>query len=90
MLLRSLLLDVLTRRPELVPVLFSVVCRSILAGQLPDHFQLSHIELKKAFMTFISSIPNGLNVFFMVDGIGEYEGNHNEITSSEREYREGD
>jgi hypothetical protein len=79
-LLRSLLLDVLTRRPELVPVLFPDVCRSILAGQLPDHIQLSHIELKKAFITFISSIPSGLKVFFIVDGIDEYEGDHNEIS----------
>ncbi|RDW57467.1 hypothetical protein BP6252_13805 [Coleophoma cylindrospora] len=79
-LLRSLLHDVLRRRPELVPVLFPDVCRSILANQLHDSLDLSYIELKKAFTTFVSSVPAGLKVFFLIDGIDEYEGDHNEIS----------
>jgi hypothetical protein len=39
----------------------------------PDHIELSYIELKKAFEILASSIPQGLKIFFMIDGIDEYE-----------------
>lgn len=79
-LLRSLLHDVLTKRPELVPILFPDISRSILAKQLPDCIELSDIELHKAFTTFINSVPAGLKVFFMIDGIDEYAGDHSDIS----------
>ena len=73
-LIRSLLFDILSRKPELIPVLFPNICRSILATQLPNQFELSFVELKKAFMTLVNSIPKALKVFFLVDGLDEYEG----------------
>ena len=78
-LLRSLLLGVLAQRPDMVPIIFPDVSRSILANQLVGRIDLSYIELKKAFITLVNSVPNGLKIFFMVDGIDEYEGDHNEI-----------
>ena len=67
-LLRSLLFDVLNRRPELVPVLFPDVCRSIVSEQSADRIELSYFELRKAFTTFVGSVPAGLKVCFMRSG----------------------
>ena len=77
-LLRSLLLDVLTKKPELVLNLFPDVCRSILAGKLPGPLELSFIELQKAF-SILFSTPKNFKVCFIVDGLDEYDGDHTEI-----------
>lgn len=79
-MLRALLLEVLTRRPALVPVLFPDVCRSILAKQLSGPIDLSFAELQKAFSHFVKSTPSDLKVCFIIDGIDEYDGDHNEIS----------
>jgi hypothetical protein len=79
-LLRSLLLDVLERRTELVPILFPNACRYSLTGGSLDGLELSYMELKKAFRNLINSNPPGLKVFFIIDGIDEYDGDHDEIS----------
>ncbi|PVH78540.1 hypothetical protein DL98DRAFT_550080 [Cadophora sp. DSE1049] len=78
-MLRSLLLEVLTRRPFLIPVLFPDVCRSILSKQLSGPIELSFSELLKAFSTFVASVSNGVKVCFIIDGLDEYDGDPNEL-----------
>ena len=77
-LLRSLLLEVLTKKPEIVLTLFPDVCRSIIAGKLNGPLELSFIELQKAFSTLFST-PKNFKVCFIVDGLDEYDGDHTEI-----------
>jgi len=77
-LLRSLLLDVLSKKPELVLVLFPDVCRSILAGKLSGPLELSFIELQNAF-SMLFSTPKNFKLCFIVDGLDEYDGDHTEI-----------
>lgn len=78
-LLRSLLLKVLTRRPDLIAVLFPNLCRSILSQQLSGSIDFSFQELKSAFMTLVKLTQEGLKVYFIIDGIDEYEGDHTEL-----------
>ena len=78
-LLRSLLLGIVGRRPELVPIIFPELCRSIIAGQVRGLTDLTYIELKDALMIFIKNIPANLAVCFIIDGIDEYKGDHTEI-----------
>lgn len=79
-LLRSLLFYFLSRRPEMCPVLFPDVCRSILAGKiLTPTVELDHLEIRVAFSRLIDSIPKDVRLFFFVDGLDEYSGDHNDI-----------
>ena len=78
-LLRSLILDVLSKRPQLAIVLFPDLYRSMLNGEVMDHEEVSFIELSKAFQTLVSSNLQGVKVCFIVDGVDEYEGEHNDI-----------
>jgi hypothetical protein len=78
-LLRSLLLDVIRKRPELTLVLFPELCRSLLAGELQGVIQISETELQKGFRTFVDSLPERLKVCFLIDGVDEYEGDYNEL-----------
>ena len=78
-LLRSLILQVLTRRPDLVGVLFPDVCRAIISKNLVDNVDFSFGELKRAFKTLLYSTPQNMKICFIVDGIDEYEGVHYEI-----------
>ena len=57
-----------------MPILFPDICRSILAKKLHESIELSYIELQKAFAAFANCVPAGLKVFFVIDGIDEYEG----------------
>ena len=61
-LLRALLLDVLNRRPDLVPLLFPDLYRSIISKQSFDTIEITYNELRSAFLTLCSSIPKGLKV----------------------------
>ncbi len=61
-LLRALLLDVLNRRPDLVPVLFPGLYRSLISEQASGSIDLTYKELRSAFLTLCSSIPEGLKV----------------------------
>ena len=51
----------------------------MLTGEVMDHEEVSFIEQSKAFQTLLSSDLQGIQVFFIVDGIDEYEGEHNDI-----------
>jgi hypothetical protein len=75
-----LLLDILSRRPQLVPVLFPEAYRSILPNQVAGRIELSFIGLKKAFTNLVDSVPEGLKICFLINGIDKYHGDHNEIT----------
>ena len=61
-LLRTLLLDVLNPRPDLVPVLFPDLYRSIISKQSLDTIELTDNELRSAFLNLCSSIPKALKV----------------------------
>ena len=61
-LLRALLLDVLNRRPDLVPVLFPDLYRSIISKQSFATIELTYNELRSAFLALCSSIPKTLKV----------------------------
>ena len=61
-LLRALLLDVLNRRPDLVPVLFPGLYRSLISKEAFDTIDITYNELRSAFLTLCSSIPEGLKV----------------------------
>lgn len=61
-LLRALLLDVLNRRPDLVPVLFPGLYRSLILRKAFDKIDITYNELRSAFLTLCSSIPEGLKV----------------------------
>ena len=61
-LLRALLLDVLNRRPDLVPVLFPDLYRSIMSKQPSATIEITYNELRSAFLTLCSSIPRTLKV----------------------------
>ncbi|KAH8894388.1 hypothetical protein GQ53DRAFT_643662, partial [Thozetella sp. PMI_491] len=79
-LLRSLLLNVLSSRPDLCVVLFPDMCRSIFAGETVTAFlTLTNTELSSAFARLTSLDLPGTKFFFLVDGLDEYSGDHNEI-----------
>lgn len=80
-LLRSLLLHVLNARPDLCLNLFPDLCRSLLSGKIvsPTSLQLTHAEVRNAFATLISSVPEDVKIFFFIDGLDEYVGDMNDI-----------
>ena len=61
-LLRALLLDILNPRPDLVPVLFPDLYRSLISKQSFATIELTNNELRSAFSTLCSSIPKALKV----------------------------
>ena len=81
-LYRSLLLKVLNQRRELIPVVFPSVCRSILSGEINGAVDLTQIELKDAFLTPVNAIRDDLSICFIIDGIGEYGGDHTEVCAN--------
>ena len=78
-LLRSLLLATLDQRPGLAPILFPNLFRANLVKKGEGFTELSYSELKEAFITLVSLTPPGLKVFFIIDGLDEYEGDLNEL-----------
>jgi len=78
-LLRNLLFDVLSERPHLVPIIFPDICRSMISGTPAGNLELSHIELNTAFTKLTRVIPTDLRLFILIDGVDEYNGDHNEI-----------
>lgn len=88
-LLRSLLLSILSQRPELTTVLFPDTCRALISGKTPGRIDMSLTELKTAFATLIRCVPNDLRICLMVDGIDEYAGDYNELCDLLSEVSEG-
>ncbi|KAB5530514.1 hypothetical protein GE09DRAFT_394723 [Coniochaeta sp. 2T2.1] len=79
-LLRALLFGVLTNRPELAAILFPHICRVIISGDAVGlSLELSLGELKAAFSKLVQSVPDDLRICFVIDGIDEYTGDHNEL-----------
>lgn len=78
-LLRGILLPVLRRRPQLAVILFPDLCRSIISTELQGRLGLSSIELHVAFLNLIRRPSDGLKICFIVDGVDEYSGDHNDI-----------
>lgn len=78
-LLRSVLFDIFSERPYLIPTIFPDICRSIISGKLPGNIEFSRIELQSAFANLIRTIPSDLRVFLFIDGVDEYTGDINEI-----------
>ena len=67
--------------PEFAPVLFPDLFRFTSKNEkLTNSVTLSFTELKKAFMTFVRNVPCGIKVCFIIDGVDEYDGDHNEIS----------
>ena len=61
-LLRTLLMDILDKRSDLVPVLFPDLYRSIIWKRDLNTIEISQDKLRSAFMTLYSSPPEGLKV----------------------------
>jgi hypothetical protein len=77
-LLRSLLFQILDAMPELVPLLFPGVCRSMKVQSTFEQTLTFH-ELRQALSTLLSNIPRGTKLFVFIDGIDEYEGNQQDV-----------
>ncbi|KAK4454899.1 hypothetical protein QBC34DRAFT_103512 [Podospora aff. communis PSN243] len=78
-LLRSLLFDVLSKRPGILPTVFPDLCRAVVSGKVVGEIVFSHPELKAALTNLVQNMPDDLHICFLVDGIDEYTGDHNEI-----------
>ncbi|KAI0893057.1 hypothetical protein F4806DRAFT_505264 [Annulohypoxylon nitens] len=78
-LLRSLLLDILSLRPEMITLLFPNICRDIISKRLLGDIEFTHTELKVAFEHLVKHVPGDLRICFFIDGIDEYTGDHNDI-----------
>ncbi|KAI9168015.1 Vegetative incompatibility protein [Paramyrothecium foliicola] len=79
-LLRSLLHDVLSKRPELCLSVFPDLCRTILSGKVSGrNLELSMGEVVSAFSKLIKLAPKSVKMVFLVDGLDEYSGEPNEI-----------
>ena len=61
-MLRALLMDILDKRLDLVPVLFPDLYRSIIWRRDLDAIEISQDKLQSAFLTLCSSPPEGLKV----------------------------
>lgn len=80
-LLRSLLLFVLRKKAELVPVLFPNIIRALQSGQHDGVLKLTLIELKHALERLVEIGLSTMKVCFIVDGLDEYEGDHDELAA---------
>lgn len=78
-LFRSLLFDVLSKRPEMLLIVFPDLCRAVISGKVVGEIVFSHTELKTALTNVVQNLPDDLRICFLVDGIDEYTGDHNEI-----------
>lgn len=78
-LLRSLLFDLLNQHQELIPSLFPGLCRTIATHGENDLAEPSFIELKNAFTNLARLKSDSLAVCFFIDGIDEYDGDHEEL-----------
>jgi hypothetical protein len=81
-LFRSLLYDVISQRPYLISVIMPELLRT--AATLPDNTPLaepSYAELLRWFRKLLEQASPDFKLMFFVDGIDEYEGDHNDITA---------
>ncbi|KAL9093980.1 MAG: hypothetical protein Q9165_003650 [Trypethelium subeluteriae] len=78
-LLRSILLEILSKRHDLIPALFPDICRSIISGELPGRIEVSYSEMRTALSRLIDNVPLDLKICFLLDGLDEYMGDLNEL-----------
>lgn len=77
-LMRSLLFSVLSKYQELIPVLLPGICRGMLRGHAEDLGEPTMTELQAAFRN-LSIEARWMKICFFIDGIDEYDSDHNEI-----------
>ncbi|KAF7506902.1 hypothetical protein GJ744_011143 [Endocarpon pusillum] len=80
-LLRSLLLCVLRAKQVLVPVLFPNVIRALQSGQQALPLVLTETELQNAFSDLVRTDLLSAKVCFIIDGLDEYDGGHDELAN---------
>ena len=79
-LLRSLLHDVLSSRPDMCLIIFPDICRSLLSGKISGRdLDFTDAEISSGFSALATRSPKDMKIFFFVDGLDEYIGNHNDI-----------
>jgi NACHT domain len=76
---RSLLVQIMSRRPDLVPVLFPALSRHLLSKPSPN-LHISLTELKAAFSKLTKVMDENTKLFILIDGVDEFAGDHLEIS----------
>lgn len=78
-LLRTLLSQIIEKRPSLTPVLFPHLLHRFLLAENIRHELITKTELHEALARFKTHAPDDFAVFLLVDGIDEYSGDHFEF-----------
>ena len=80
-LFRSILFEILSKHEMQIPNVFPELYAEEIAQQRrPIHIQpLSGVELKVAFLRLLEVLPAAGRVCLFIDGIDEYDGDHEEI-----------
>ncbi|KAF4459825.1 P-loop containing nucleoside triphosphate hydrolase [Fusarium albosuccineum] len=81
-LLRSLLFYILQKEKELVPVLFPNVIRALQSKQQALPLELTEVELQSAFFGLVQTDLLLAKVCFIIDGLDEYDGDHDELANT--------
>ena len=78
-LVRSLLFQILEQRIDMVPVLFPGLYRTLATNYVPT-LDISFYELEKALRILLSNTPQETRICLFIDGLDEYDGDHNEVS----------
>jgi hypothetical protein len=78
-LMRSLLFEILEKRSDMIPVLFPSLYRTLATRYVPT-LDISFHELKRALSILLSKAHQETKICLFIDGLDEYEGDHNEVT----------
>lgn len=78
-LLRSLLFDILDVNPQLIPTVFPELYRVAVNRPIQRLFDLTLVELRKAFRRLIGQKSNTIKICLFVDGVDEYQGDPSEL-----------
>ncbi|KAK3986477.1 hypothetical protein QBC44DRAFT_384058 [Cladorrhinum sp. PSN332] len=80
-LLRALLYDILRARPQLISIVMPELWMA-LAGSEATLDSPSDSELVKWFHRLLEQASNNSRLFFLIDGIDEYEGDHIDLANT--------
>ena len=78
-LLQSLLYAVLGAKPGLALHIFPDICRQLRNKRLRRKLDISEDELRVGFARLQNNVPKGVKICFIIDGIDEYIGDHNQV-----------
>lgn len=81
-LLRSLLYDILSKQRNLIPLIFLEDWQHLTSNLNPSMIEPIHLSmqnLRKAFTTLMRQASSELKFCFLIDGLDEYEGDHEDI-----------